>query len=107
MPAGADAADGAWPALPYADWADTCHTLHLWTQVVGKVRLAFTPWLNHSWQVPLYISARGLTTGLIDAGPRTLELEFDFVDQRLWVRTDGPAVEVALRPSSVADFYGE
>ena len=105
MAASSKAADGPWPPLPYADWADTCHTLHLWTQVVGKVRLATTPWLNHSWQVPLYLSARGLTTGLVLVGERGVELEFDLVGRRLIVRTDGPSAEVALCPMSVADFY--
>jgi hypothetical protein len=95
----------AWPPLPYADWADTCHTLHLFTQVVGKVRLASTPWLNHSWQVPLYVSARGLTTGLVFVGTRGVELEFDLVGRRLTLRTNGPSAEVALGPMSVADFY--
>ncbi len=99
--------DEPWPTLPYAEWADTCHTLHLWTQIVGKVRLARTPWLNHSWQVPLYLSARGLTTGLIAFGARALELEFDFVGRRLCLRTDGPAAELALRPMSVAQFYAD
>ncbi len=99
--------DEPWPALPYAEWADTCHTLNLWTQIVGKVRLARTPWLNHSWQVPLYLSARGLTTGLIPFGARALELEFDFVGRRLLIRTDGPAAELALRPMSVAKFYAQ
>jgi hypothetical protein len=94
-----------WPALPYADWADTCRTLHLWTQVVGKVRLAVTPWLNHSWQVPLYLTARGLTTGVIYVATRPLEIEFEFVARRLSIRTDGPAANVALEAMSVADFH--
>ncbi len=96
-----------WPPLPYADWADTCHTLHLWTQVVGKVRLARTPWLNHSWQTPLYVTARGLGTGLIPYGGAALDLEFDFVGQVLRVRTDRAERLVALRPMSVANFYTE
>ena len=96
-----------WPDLPYAAWADTCRTLHLWTQVVGKVRLASTPWLNHSWQVPLYVSARGLTTGVIYVGRRPIELEFDFVARRLYVRTDGPPLGIALAPMSVAEFHRE
>jgi hypothetical protein len=96
-----------WPALPYADWADTCRTLHLWTQVVGKVRLAVTPWLNHSWQVPLYLTARGLTTGVIYVGTRPLEMEFEFVARRLSIRTDGSIAEVALAPMSVADFHAQ
>jgi hypothetical protein len=94
-----------WPALPYADWADTCRTLHLWTQVVGKVRLAATPWLNHSWQVPLYVTARGLTTGVIFVGTRPLDMEFDLVGRRLWIRTDAAPAELALEPMSVADFH--
>ncbi|HLZ84534.1 MAG TPA: DUF5996 family protein [Caulobacteraceae bacterium] len=98
---------GEWPALPYAEWADTCRTLHLFTQVVGKVRLAATPWLNHSWQVPLYMSARGLTTGLVYVGTRATELEFDLVAGRLLIRTDGPPLGIALAPRPVADFYRE
>jgi hypothetical protein len=94
-----------WPPLPYADWADTCRTLHLWTQVVGKVRLASTPWLNHSWQVPFYLSARGLTTGLVFVGTQGVELELDLVGRRLVVRTAGPSSDVALTPMAVADFY--
>jgi len=96
-----------WPPLPYAERADTGRTLHLWTQVVGKVRLARTPWLNHSWQVPLYVSARGLTTGLISCGPRTLELEFDLVGGQLMARTDRDARALPLAPMSVATFYRE
>jgi hypothetical protein len=98
----------AWPELHLADWKDTCATLHLWTQIVGKIRLAQTPWLNHSWHVTLYVSARGLTTSPIPFGTRTLEIEFDFVDHVLWLRTgDGDARQVALRPQTVADFYAE
>lgn len=100
-------ASDVWPALAYADWKDSCQTLHLWSQIVGKVRLAQTPWLNHSWQAPLYVSARGLTTGLIPHGHRVLELEFDFVDQVLNLRTDGPVAGLALRPMSVADFHAQ
>jgi hypothetical protein len=99
---------GAWPELHLADWKDTCATLHLWTQIVGKIRLAQTPWLNHSWHVTLYVSARGLTTSPIPFGARTLEIEFDFVDHVLWLRTgDGDARQIALRPQTVADFYAE
>ena len=94
-----------WPSLPYAEWAETCRTLHLWTQVAGKVRLVRTPWLNHSWQTPLYVSARGLTTGLIPYGARALELEFDLVDQQLRIRTDGPARSIELKAMPVAAFY--
>ena len=94
-----------WPPLPYAEWADTCRTLHLWTQIVGKVRLAQTPWLNHSWHVPLYLTARGLTTGLIPHGARALDLEFDFIDHQMRARSDGREASVPLRPMSVADFH--
>ncbi|WP_332772519.1 DUF5996 family protein [Phenylobacterium sp.] len=95
----------AWPALPYAAWKDTYRTLHLWTQIVGKVRLALTPWLNHSWQTPLYVTPRGLTTGLIHHAARPLDLEFDLVDQVLRIRTDGPVAVLPLAPMSVADFH--
>ena len=94
-----------WPELPYLEWRDTCRTLHLWTQIVGKVRLARTPWLNHSWQTPLYVTARGLTTGPIDCGARTLDLEFDFTEQALVLRTDEEVAHVLLQPMSVAEFY--
>ncbi|MBA3811453.1 MAG: hypothetical protein H0X27_07395, partial [Caulobacteraceae bacterium] len=97
----------AWPALPYAEWADTCETLRLWCQIVGKVRLARTPWLNHSWQTPLYLTARGLTTGLIPHGERALDLEFDFVDQALRARTDVAEASLALRPMAVSAFHAE
>jgi len=94
-----------WPALPYADWADTYATLHLWTQIVGKIRLAQSPWLNHAWQTPLYVTARGLATGVIPVGARALDLEFDFIDSALHVRTDGPAMTLPLEPMSVAAFH--
>src|SRR4051812_816887 len=96
----------AWPALPYDEWSDTVATLHRWTQVVGKVRLALSPWLNHGWQVPLYVTSRGLGTSLIHAGGRALEVDFDFVDHRLVVRSSEAAERtVALEPMSVAAFY--
>ena len=100
-------AAAAWPDLPFPDWRDTAVTLHLWTQVVGKVRLALTPWLNHGWQVPLYVTARGLGTSPIpiDDG-EVLEMEFDFVAQRLAARTSsGGEDALPLRPQTVADFY--
>jgi hypothetical protein len=98
----------AWPELPYAVWKDTYATLHLWTQIVGKVRLAQTPWLNHSWHVVLYVSARGLTTSPIPFGDRTFQLDFDFLDHVLRASTgEGDQREVALFPRSVADFYAE
>ncbi len=96
----------AWPELPFASWRDTYETLHLWTQIVGKIRLSLTPWLNHSWQVPLYVNARGLTTSPIYAGTRALELSFDFIDHVLRIETSGGGqARLALRPRSVADFY--
>src|SRR3977135_3560399 len=96
----------AWPDLPYSAWADTCATLHLWTQIVGKVRLAFTPWLNHSWHVTLYVTARGLTTSPIAHGGRPFELEFDFIAHRLLLTTsEGTVDTVPLHPMPVAAFY--
>ena len=71
--------DSAWPELPLAEWQPTCETLHLWTQVVGKVRLAKTPWLNHGWHVTLYVNARGLTTSLVPYERGGFEIQFDFV----------------------------
>ncbi|MBS0451153.1 MAG: hypothetical protein JSS14_07555 [Proteobacteria bacterium] len=95
-----------WPALDYAQWRDTLQTVHLWTQIVGKVRLTLSPWLNHGWQVPLYVTARGLGTTAIHAGGGMLEIEFDFVDHRLVVRhSQGPEGGFALVPMSVAAFY--
>ncbi len=105
-PMTATAPHDAWPALPYAAWRDTCATLHLWTQVVGKIRLAQTPWLNHSWHVPLYVTARGLGTSPIPHGSRFLELSFDFIDHALDIATsDGARRRIALRPRTVADFH--
>jgi len=95
-----------WPDLTLTEWDDTRDTLHMWTQIVGKVRLALAPMVNHWWQVPLYVSARGLTTSLIPVADRGLELEFDFVDNALHVRTtDGGERRVALEPRTVASFY--
>ncbi len=100
--------DSAWPALPYAAWRDTRETLHLWTQIVGKIRLAKTPWLNHSWHVTLYVSARGLTTGPIPDGARSFQLDFDFIDHVLWLRaSDGGFRQLMLKPVSVAEFYAD
>jgi hypothetical protein len=96
----------AWPELTAAGWTDTRDTLHMWTQIVGKVRLALEPMVNHWWQVPLYVSARGLTTSLMPAGGASLEIEFDFIDSALRLRTtSGDVREIALEPRSVADFY--
>jgi len=95
-----------WPEIPLAAWQDTFATLHLWTQIVGKIRLAQTPWLNHSWHTTLYLTSRGLTTSPIPHGARTFELEFDFIAHHLDVRSsDGRRDQIALRPQSVAAFY--
>jgi Family of unknown function (DUF5996) len=97
-----------WPELPYAAWKDTAATLQLWTQIVGKIRLAATPWLNHSWHVTLRVSARGLVTPLISTRDRDFQIEFDFIDHTLWIRlTDGEFRQVMLRPVSVAEFYAD
>jgi hypothetical protein len=91
-----------------AVWRDTRDTLHLWTQVVGKLRLALTPWLNHSWHVALYVTARGLTTSPIPCKGGSLEIEFDFVEHVVWLSlSNGDFRKVAMRPMSVAAFYGE
>ena len=104
--AAASGASGPWPDLSLPAWEEARHTLHMWFQMVGKVRLALEPMVNHWWQVPLYVSARGLTTSLMHAGPWGVELEFDFVDHVLAVRrSDGARRAVTLAPRSVADFY--
>ncbi len=95
-----------WPELTLTGWVDTRDTLHLWTQVVGKIRLALEPMINHWWQVPLYVSARGLTTSLMHAGRSGLEIEFDFSEHVLRIDTTGGAHRrVVLEPRSVASFY--
>jgi hypothetical protein len=95
-----------WPELTIADWSDTRDTLHLWTQIVGKVRLGLEPMLNHWWQVTLYVSARGLTTGLMPTDGRGLDMEFDFTDHLLRLRTsDGQRAQVALVPQTTAALY--
>jgi hypothetical protein len=97
-----------WPALPLEQWEDTRATLHMWTQVVGKVRLALTPLINQWWNVPLYVNGRGLTTSLIPYRDRPFELWFDFLDQQLVLQTtDGLRKSLPLKPMSVADFYRE
>lgn len=99
---------GDWPALDYADWRDTALTLQLWTQIVGKIRLALTPWRNHGWQVPLYVTARGLGSSGIPVGAAMVDIEFDFVDHCLVCRSsNGKVRHVALQPMTVAAFYGE
>jgi len=98
----------SWPPLPLAEWEPTRATLHMWTQIVGKVRLALSPLVNHWWQVPLYVSARGLTTSAIPYGSGAFEMEFDFAGANLEIRETGHAPAfVRLYPRSVADFYRE
>jgi hypothetical protein len=97
-----------WPDLPYAAWRDTCATLHLWTQIVGKVRLAQTPWLNHSWHVTLYVTPRGLGTGPIPHGADSFQINFDFIDHDLVIAaSDGGRARLPLKAQPVADFYAE
>jgi hypothetical protein len=97
-----------WPELPYAAWTETCETLQLWTQVVGKVRLSLTPWLNHSWHVTLQVTARGLATPPIAYAGRDFTIEFDFIDHVLWLRTsDGHVRQLMLKPMTVAEFYAD
>ena len=101
-------ASAAWPSLPLDDWAETYSTVHLWTQIVGKTRLALSPRENHWWHVTLHVTARGLATPPIPHGTRVFDVEFDFVDHRLIIRTsDGQARTIPLGPRSVADFYRE
>src|SRR5246127_600839 len=95
-----------WPALSYPAWRDTAVTLQLWTQIVGKVRLALTPWVNHGWHVTLHVTARGLGTSPIPIGNEILEIEFDFISHRLAVRTSWGAERAhSLEPKAVAEFY--
>jgi hypothetical protein len=97
-----------WPSLPYEAWSETRHTLHLWTQIVGKVRLALSPQLNHWWQVPLYITSRGMTTSPIPYRRASFEVVFDFIDHNLIILTsDGTIKSLPLLPRSVAEFYHE
>jgi hypothetical protein len=97
-----------WPELSYPVWQETCTALHLWSQVVGKYRLALTPWLNHSWHATLYVTPRGLSTSPIPYAERSFEISFDFVASQLRVETsDGAQRSFALRPQSVADFYAQ
>jgi hypothetical protein len=95
-----------WPPLRYADWADTAQTLHMWLQIAGKIRMTKTPPVNHSWHVTLYVSARGLTTSPMMSDDGLFEIEFDFIDHRLIIRTtEGDERSFALQPMTVADFY--
>ncbi len=95
-----------WPPLEYDAWQETRATLQLWTQIVGKIRLMQTPWLNHSWHVPLYVNSKGLTTSPMAHGSRSFDLQFDFIEHALDIAvSDGGTRRLALRPQSVADFY--
>ena len=95
-----------WPALPYEAWKDTYETLHMWMQIVGKIRLGRMPWLNHCWQVTLYPTARGLSTGSMPYGDEHFQMNFNFVAHELSVQTSrGERRSIALAPMSVADFY--
>ncbi len=97
-----------WPEISFSAWRDTCATLHLWTQIVGKIRLVQTPWLNHSWHVPLYVSGRGLSTSPIPYGGSAFQIDFDFVDHALVIQTsDCLGRRLPLRAQPVAAFYGE
>jgi hypothetical protein len=95
-----------WPILSFDQWRETNETLHLWSQIIGKIRLSQMPWINHSWHVPLYVTARGLTTSLIPYGTRAFEINFNFSDHRLEIATGcGERRSFALKPMSVAEFY--
>ncbi len=97
-----------WPDIPYADWQDTCATLHMWTQIVGKIRLALAPFENQWWEVVLYLTSRGLSTSPMPYGDRHFSIDFDFIDHRLVIRaSDGARSDFALAPMTVADFYRE
>lgn len=108
VPATARAGPEVWPVLPYDAWRDTCATLHLWTQVVGKIRLALAAPVNHWWHSTLYVTANGLTTGVMPCRGRFLQIDFDFTAHELLLRTDdGRRETIALVPRTVADFYAE
>jgi hypothetical protein len=95
-----------WPSLPLEAWIETCATLHLWTQIVGKIRLTQSPWVNHAWHATLYVTPRGLTTSPIPHGSRTFQIDFDFIaHQLILTASDGGTSRLALEPRSVATFY--
>src|SRR3954453_6397516 len=101
-----DLSQASWPELPTAAWRDTCATLQLWTQIAGKVRLTKSPWLNHSWHVALYVTARGLTTSPVPDGTRTFQIDFDFIDHILRISTsDGGLRQLPLTARPIAAFY--
>src|SRR3977135_2210118 len=101
-----NSSDQVLPAVRYDSWKDPLATVHMWTQVVGKVRLKLCPLVNHWWNVPFYLTARGITTSAMPFERGTIEVKFDFIDHKLWLETsDGRAVVIALQAQSVADFY--
>jgi hypothetical protein len=103
-----DSENEIWPALPFEKWKETCATLHLWTQIAGKIRLQQMPPINHCWQVTLYVTARGLTTGPMPHGMRTFQLDFDFLVHNFIIETtSGETRTIALHSMSVAEFYGK
>src|SRR5438046_9520539 len=100
--------NNSWPELILEEWQDTLATVHMWTQIVGKIRMKLTPLVNHWWNVTLYVSARGLTTSPLPYEDRIFEIEFDFIDHKLRIDcSDGALTTLDLRPQSVADFYKE
>src|SRR5215472_2998245 len=100
-------ASNQWPPLPFTEWKDTAETLHMWTQIVGKIRLTLSPWTNHSWHVTLYVTSRGLTTSPIPNGSHSFDIQFDFIDHQLFIdKSDGGQRTIPLKPQSVAEFYG-
>jgi hypothetical protein len=97
-----------WPSLPFQEWKNTCETLHMWTQIVGKIRLIQSPWVNHSWHTTLYVTARGLTTSPIPYENRIFQIDFDFIDHLLVIQTsEGGVRTIPLAPRTVAEFYQE
>ena len=97
-----------WPDLPFQEWKDTYATLHLWTQIVGKIRLVQTPWINHSWHSALYVTSRGLTSSPIPYQAGTFQIDFDFIDHKLVIQTSDDGIRtIPLEPRTVADFYHE
>src|SRR5216684_5741034 len=109
MPTGSldrQSASDFWPALPFSEWQATAETLHMWTQIVGKIRLVQSPWVNHSWHVTLYVTSRGLTTSPIPYGTRTFQIDLDFISHQLTIQSnDGGIGSLPLQPQSVAAFY--
>ena len=102
-----DSREEYWPSLPLESWSDTFATLHLWTQIVGKIRLVQSPWVNHSWHTTLYVTSSGLTTSPIPYGLRTFQIDFDFISHQLSIQaSDGRMSTLPLEPQSVAAFYG-